>query len=73
MFFLPFPPLNIFGVNLGKPPLEIFPLNALEPFFIRVPQRTGFFIIQYKNIIVCPSRRGDRQRSAVNPAAVHSR
>ena len=73
MFFLPFLPSGIFGVNLGQPPLEIFPLNAFESFFIRVPQRAGFFIIQYKNIIVCPSRRGDRQRSTVNLAAVHSR
>ncbi len=73
MSFFPVLPLGIFRWNFREPSFEIFSLNTHQPFSIGVPERSGFFVIQYKRTLIGPAGRGQRQLSTVYFAAVHSR
>ncbi len=71
--FFPVLPLGIFRWNLWEPSFEIFSLNTHQPFFVRIPERSGFFVIQYKCALISPAGGDQRQLSTVYFAAVHSR
>ena len=51
-------PLFPFGILKGQPgelSFKINPLDAHQPVIFWIPQRTGFFIIQYKGAVIGPA------------------
>lgn len=55
MLLLPFLPQYILRGNFREPPLEVFTLNTLKPFPVRIPERSALAVIQHKSIIIRPA------------------
>ena len=55
MFLNPLFPLGVLKGQLGELSLKINTLDAHQPFIVRIPQRTAFFIIQYERAVIGPA------------------
>lgn len=68
MFLHPLFPLGILEGQPGELFFKINALDAHQPVIVRIPQRTGFFIIQYKGAVIGPARRHQRYIAPVDLA-----
>ena len=69
----PLLPARVICGELGQPSFEVDALDPHQPVLIGIPQRVGFPVIEHKRSLVSPAGRYQRQRPAVDFAAVHSR
>ncbi len=55
MFLNPLFPLGVLKGHFGELSFKINALDAHQPFIVRIPQRTAFFIIQNKGAVIGPA------------------